>query len=116
LIQASEGSLGICSGAVVLVSRSRTAEISLLRPNNRLALGLSEKGMQLRHHLGSFADRCGDPLDRTRANITNSEHPTAAGLQRMAPFGGLCTGEHESLGVKRNCRATIKVRQQRQSG
>ena len=62
--------------------------------------------MQLRNHHGAFANRRGDALDRTRANIAHREHAVLRGfvLHRRARLsqGIRETGADEALGVDGN--------------
>src|ERR1700677_2180769 len=65
--------------------------------------------VQLRDHGGTFTDRRGHALHRTRANVTDREHSGQGGLERhrssLAALGsgseirGRTAGLHESLGV-----------------
>ena len=54
----------------------------------RLCRRLRQEGVQRGHHLGAFADRGGDALDRARARVADREHAGQAGLQRPMPLSG----------------------------
>ena len=54
-----------------------------LQAATAVAAVLREIGVQRRHHLGAFADRRRDALDRAGAHVADGEDAAAAGLQRM---------------------------------
>jgi len=64
---------------------------------------VGKEAVQGRHHLGAFAHRGGDPLDRARADIADGEHTAPAAFQEPAIAGGL-SGQHEAIGIERHVR------------
>jgi hypothetical protein len=77
-------------------------QIITLGISAKLLVGRSQKGMQRCDNLRALADSRGDPLDRTRPDVTDGEDAPAAGLQRAANAGGVSAGQHEPLRVQRH--------------
>jgi hypothetical protein len=102
--------VAVCTGVpiaprYVLPSR-RLIAIALMdsatRGNGRVALGRGQIRVQGRYHLRALTHRGRNPLDRTRAHVTDSKHAFSAGLQRPQLAGRVRAGQDEPLCVQSN--------------
>src|SRR5438477_12028125 len=86
-------------------SEIATAPISL----KRWLRGIAEKSVQRRYHLRALADGAADPLDRSRAYVSNREHARHRSFQRRHQPAlisvRLRAGDHETGAIKRDAAA-----------
>src|SRR3954447_15472929 len=86
-------------------SEIATAPISL-----KLRLrDIAEKSVQRRYHLCALADGAADPLDRSRAYVSNREHARHRGFQRRHQPAQISVrlraGDHETGAIKHDAAA-----------